>query len=154
MKKEKFITQPYYEGGVKALEKKILENMKYPETALAKHIEGTVFLKYDIDHKGQVIAARVITSIGYGCDEEAIRLVKLLRYTVPKQPNGLKVIFHKEIYIHFRLPKAEIKPIESVVPVEQPIPQQMTYQYSISVKKTDTPPLEKEKKSYQIIVNL
>ena len=112
MKKQKFIVEPYYDGGNKALEKKILENLTYPEAAIAHRIEGTVFLKYDINHKGQVVAARVITSIGAGCDEEAVRLIKLLQFIVPKQPNGLKVIFHKELYIHFRLPKEQPKIVE------------------------------------------
>jgi protein TonB len=152
MKKEKFITQPFYEGGNKALEKKVLENMKYPATALEKRVEGTVFLKYDIDHKGTVIAARVITSIGFGCDEEAVRLVKLLRFTVPKQPNGLKVIFHKELYIHFRLPKEQLKTIEE--PALVPTPQQTpyTYNYTVSVKKEATKPKIKPKNSYQFVI--
>lgn len=156
MKKEKFIVQPFYEGGNKALEKKVLENMKYPATALEKRVEGTVFLKYDIDHKGTVIGARVITSIGFGCDEEAVRLVKLLRFTVPKQPNGLKVIFHKELYIHFRLPKEQPKIVEVPVVIppsqEAKVQTQYTYNYTVSVKKEVPKPIVKPKTVYQIIV--
>lgn len=148
MKKEKFIVQPFYEGGNKALEKKVLENMKYPTTALEKRVEGTVFLKYDIDHKGTVIGARVITSIGFGCDEEAVRLVKLLRFTVPKQPNGLKVIFHKELYIHFRLPKEQPKIVE--VPIIAP--PQYSYNYTVSTKKEEPKPIAKPKNVYQYVI--
>ena len=156
MKKEKFIIQPYYEGGASAMDQKITENIKYPASALANKVEGTVFLKYDINHKGQVIAARIITSIGHGCDEEAVRLVKLLRFNVAKQPNGLKVIFHKEMYIHFRLPKEQAQPIAPTLPVETPILQtpQYAYHYSVSAHKTESKPVEKEKKAYQIIINL
>lgn len=148
MKKEKFISHPYVGGGNKAIEKTVSENLTYPMDALSNHKEGTVSLKYDIDQKGQVIATRVISSVGYGCDEEAIRLVKLLRFIVPKQPKGLKVVFHKEIHIHFRLPKEAPKVIEPpIIP-----PPQYSYSYKLLTTPKVQKPFEKSGKSFQIVV--
>ncbi|MCB0706989.1 MAG: energy transducer TonB [Saprospiraceae bacterium] len=108
MKKEKrdkhFIHQPSYEGGLKALRAFISKNQQYPEKALQKKIEGTVYLKYTIDNKGDVVDTRIIKSLGDECDQEAIRIVKLLKFQVPKN-KGIRVLFHKSIQIHFRLPK-------------------------------------------------
>ena len=108
MKKEAkdkhFIKKPIYEGGPKAMKKFIGENLRYPKEALENKIQGTVYVRYDIDRKGNVFDAKVIKGIGYGCDEEAMRLAKLLKFRVPKT-RGVRVTFHKNIQIHFRLPK-------------------------------------------------
>lgn len=114
MRKEKkdkhFIKKPVYKGGLQAMRAFISKELKYPQEALENKIEGTVKLKYDIDYKGNVFASYVLSSIGYGCDEEAQRLVKLLKFQVEKT-RKMKVVFHKNIQINFKLPKEKkIKP--------------------------------------------
>lgn len=113
MQKEKkdknFIKKPHFPGGTNAMRGVIRENLRYPEEALKNKIEGTVIVRYDIDHKGKVVDARIIAGIGHGCDEEALRLVRLFEFEVPKN-RGLRVRFHKDINIHFRLPKKKEKP--------------------------------------------
>lgn len=114
-KPESFIKSPKYPGGKKALDDFIKSNLKYPEEALENKIEGTVSVEYDVDVFGNVILAKVKHGIGYGCDEEAIRLTKLLKYE-KKMYKGMRVTFHQKINIHFRLTTAS-KP----VPAEQKI---------------------------------
>lgn len=108
MKKEtkgkNFVHKPIYEGGPKAMKKLIADNLRYPAAALENRIEGTVYVKYDIDHRGQVTDCKIVSGLGHGCDEEAVRLTKLFKFRVPKN-RGLRVVFHKNIQIHFRLPK-------------------------------------------------
>lgn len=99
----------------------IYGNLKYPKEAAAKKLEGVVILKYDINHLGQVIDAKVVKSLGFGCDEEAIRVVKMLVFEVPKNPRKLKITFHKDIHIHFKL--ASDKDIRTLPPSA---PQQTT----------------------------
>lgn len=107
-KKEKhFIQKASYEGGMEAMRKFIGTNMVYPEKALSNGIEGTVTVKFTINHKGKVIEAKTIHKLGYGCDEEALRLVRLLKFKIPKN-KGLKVLFHKDLNIHFRLPNSDL----------------------------------------------
>lgn len=111
-KKDKhFIKKPVYPGGSKAFKDFISTHLKYPEEALKNKTEGTVLVKYDIDYKGNVTDAKVIKGIGNGCDEEAIRVIKLLKFEIPKGPRKLRVLFHKEAKIHFKLPKSKtVKP--------------------------------------------
>jgi TonB family protein len=153
MKKENFIVHPYYEGGNAAMEKRIVESLKYPENALIHHVEGTVSLKYNIDIKGHVIAAKIIAGIGHGCDEEAIRLVKLLKFIVPRQPKGLKVIFNKEIHIHFRIPKVAPQPIKQPEDTPTP-PPQYSYSYRVSTIKKEIKTTEKPVVSYSMTVKI
>ncbi|MFH1321823.1 MAG: energy transducer TonB [Bacteroidota bacterium] len=101
---ESFIRPPGYPGGRKALSEFVEKNMQYPKEAMEKGIEGMVMVKFDINHKGKVIKAEVKNGLGYGCDEEALRLVKLMKYE-SKKHRGIRVIFHKTIIIHFNLKK-------------------------------------------------
>lgn len=113
MPKEKkdrnFIRKPIYKGGAKAMRAFIRDNLRYPEAALKEKVEGTVVLKYSIDYKGNVVDTRVISGLGHGCDEEAERLARLLKFEVPKT-RGVKVLFYKDIKIHFRIPKGDQQP--------------------------------------------
>ena len=125
MQKEKkdkhFLHKPIYEGGPKAMKALVKENLRYPKEAFDARIEGSVKVKYTIDHKGKVVKTRIISSLGYGCDEEASRIVKMLKFEVPKN-RKMKVVFHKNITIHFRLPKKTEK-------------QPTTIQYNITKQK-------------------
>ncbi|MBK6621782.1 MAG: energy transducer TonB [Saprospirales bacterium] len=138
MQKEKkdkhFIRKPHFEGGLNAMRKIIRENLRYPEEALNNKIEGTVVVKYAIDHLGKVTDAKVIAGIGHGCDEEAIRLVHLFQFQVPKN-RGIRVRFHKDIHIHFRLPAKKEKP--------KPPPAPTAFTYTITPEPADPKPEEK-----------
>ncbi len=63
----------------------ILNNLKYPEAARKKNIEGTVIIDFKVDANGNVIDAKVEDGIGYGCDEEALRVVKELKNFEPNK---------------------------------------------------------------------
>lgn len=122
-KPESFIKAPTYPGGKKAMDEFIRVNLKYPEEAIQNKVEGTVMVDYDIDAYGKVISTRLKHGIGYGCDEEALRLVSMLQFT-KKKYQGVRVVFHQSIGIHFRLNTA-VKPPE----------QQQTITYNYVEKK-------------------
>lgn len=108
-KPETFIRKPIYPGGKKALDEFIRSNMHYPEEALKQKVEGSVKITYEVDVFGAVSHTVVKGGIGYGCDEEALRLVKLLRFE-KKKYRGLHVVFHNTILIHFHLPGKVVTP--------------------------------------------
>jgi len=128
-KKDKhFIHKPVYPGGPQALKKFIGENLIYPDSAKETQIKGTVTIDYTIDYKGNVIETKIISSLGHGCDEEAERLVKLLKFDVPRQ-RARKIRFHKTINIHFQPPikkKTPAKHTSSDIKTGQVIQYQIT----------------------------
>ena len=132
-KDKSFIKKPIYLGGTKAFRQFLKDNLKYPKKALKAKIEGTVMLRYTIDYKGKVIDAKVLKGIGYGCDEEAIRIVKLLKFEIPKGPRKLKVLFHKENKIKFKLPKEKVTP-KPKSPTKTP---RQSIKYSMTPKKKE-----------------
>ena len=118
-KPESFIPAPSYPGGNEALKKFVGDNLKYPKEALEKNIEGTVRVKFDVDMKGKVIKTEILQGLGHGCDEEARRVVSLLRFD-KTHARGVKVVHHKTININFKLPP---KPA-------------VTYTYQVTRRKT------------------
>ena len=121
-----FIKGPIYPGGQKAMLLFIQNNLQYPPEAIAAKIEGTVRIRFSIDHLGKVFKSQVIASLGHGCDEEAIRLVQLLRFEVPKTYH-LKVQHHRTLNIHFKMQVNQELSTESPTP-----PPPLSIQYSMS----------------------
>ena len=54
----------------------VKENLIYPEAAKSNDITGKVTLEFKLDKLGNISDIKVVKGIGYGCDEEAIRLLK------------------------------------------------------------------------------
>lgn len=146
-KKTKFIHHPEYPGGPKELTKFIYAHLRYPQQALDANLEGVVLVEYDIDYQGNVIATRVLHSVGLGCDEEASRVVRMLKFDVPKN-RGLHVIFHQKVRVQFKKPK---------VAEQAPAPN-MQVSYTVSTTTPKPAPKEakppKEEKTYTYTVNL
>lgn len=101
--RKKFIKLPSLGGGRELLRKFIKDNLTYPAQALEKGIQGDVIVEYHVNGKGEVMDAQVVHGIGAGCDEEAVRLVKMLNYQGVNN-RGMKVISSHKMKIPFRLP--------------------------------------------------
>ncbi len=101
---KKFLKLPHLDGGRDLLKKFIRENLRYPKEALEKKIEGFVIVKYKVTGKGEVLDPEVVKGLGHGCDEEAVRLVKMLSYQSVKN-RGVRVITDHKIRIPFKLKK-------------------------------------------------
>jgi TonB family protein len=69
-----------YPGGEDEMVKFIKNNTKYPDKAKKNGIKGRVFLQYKITPNGYADSIKVLRGLGYGCDEEAVRVIKTLRW--------------------------------------------------------------------------
>ena len=99
---------PYYPGGTDKLIRFIVSNIKYPADAKAKGIEGKVFVKFIVKKDGTISNVSIIRGIGSSCDEEAIRVVKLMPKWIPGEQKGEKVDVEFNLPIKFKLaPKKE-----------------------------------------------
>jgi protein TonB len=103
------VSRPVYPGGITAMKKFIAANLKYPPKAIKAKAKGTVTIRYGLDYTGKVTDVKVKKGIGHGCDEEAMRVVKLMKFTVP-QSNKKKVRIHQDVNIRFKLPKSKPVP--------------------------------------------
>lgn len=143
-KKTKFIHRPEYAGGPKELTKFIYAQLRYPQAALDADVEGTVLVEYDIDYQGNVVTTRILHGLGSGCDEEAARVVRLLKFDVPKN-RGLHVIFHQKARIRFKKPKPQpaspamqvtytVSPPAPAKPKQAPAKENKTYEYTVKIE--------------------
>jgi TonB family protein len=57
--------------------KKLYSKIKYPLYAKQNRVYGTVHLQITIDTSGHIINSKVLKSLGYGCDKEALRIIQL-----------------------------------------------------------------------------
>ena len=90
--------QPSFPGGEEARAKFMQANIKYPEEAKKKGIQGTVFVSFLVKADGSVTNVKIQRGIGGGCDEESVRVVNLM----PKWNPGL--MKGKPVDVAFTLP--------------------------------------------------
>lgn len=95
--------QPEYTGGDEARIKFMVENIKYPEEAKKAGIQGKVFVTFVIQADGAVTDVKVLRGIGGGCDEEAVRVVKMMPNWIPGKEQGKNVAVQFNLPIKFRL---------------------------------------------------
>ena len=89
---------PVYPGGDSARIKFLVDNMIYPKSAKDNGVQGTVYITFVIDETGGVTEIKVLRGIGGGCDEEAIRVVKLMPKWTPGKQSG------KNVRVQFNMP--------------------------------------------------
>jgi len=83
---------PVYPGGQTALETYINNNITYPQDAIDNNVQGTVSVQFAIDENGNVSQAKEIgNKLGYGLDEEAVRIVSQMPKWTPGQVSGKSV---------------------------------------------------------------
>jgi protein TonB len=83
--------KPFFPGGDEGLNKFITDNTKYPELARENRIQGTVFVKFVVEKDGTISNIKVHNGIGAGCDEEAVRVIKLMPDWIPGKMNNKNV---------------------------------------------------------------
>jgi TonB family protein len=70
-------TPPQFKGGQKKLVRFLNKNLHYPTDAEEQRVEGKVFVYFIIEANGALSNFKVLRGIGAGCDEEALRVLRL-----------------------------------------------------------------------------
>ena len=95
---------PEFPGGDEARVKFLKKNLIYPDSARKHGIQGTVFATFTVDTNGSVSNPKILRGIGYGCDEEAIRVLKLMPKWKPSLQENKAVLFRMNLPVKFALP--------------------------------------------------
>lgn len=94
---------PSYPGGDEAWKKYLKKNVKYPRKAWWEELEADVGLEFTIKKDGSITDIVHLTVVGWGFEEEAIRLLKKSGKWIPALKNGKPVNYHAKLTIPFRL---------------------------------------------------
>ena len=83
----------------------IANHLKYPKLALDSGVAGKVYISFRVNTDSTISNIRILKGIGYGCDEEAVRIISLLPKWVPGKQSGKAVPVRVQLPVQFILPK-------------------------------------------------
>jgi protein TonB len=94
---------PEYQGGIQAMAAFLQKNLKYPNAAAKAGIQGKVFVQFTVGSDGKIEDVAAVKGVGFGCDEEAVRVVKLMQNWSPGRQAGHPVRVKFTLPIAFQL---------------------------------------------------
>lgn len=89
-------------GGYKEFYKFIGENLKYPAKARRTQLEGKVFVQFVVNADGSLSDFEILKSIGGGCDEEVLRIMKMAEKWTPGKQRGAPVRVRQVLPVSFQ----------------------------------------------------
>jgi periplasmic protein TonB len=89
---------PSFPGGDEARIKFISDNIVYPEIEKEINTQGTIYITFVVETDGSITDVKILRGIGSGCDEEAVRVVKMMPKWNPGKQSG------KSVRVQFNLP--------------------------------------------------
>ncbi len=90
-------------GGYEQFAKFTSRKIRYPSAAYQANVSGMVIVQFVVRKNGSISDASVVKGIGYGCDEEALRVVQLYQGWTPGKLAGKTVDTRVAVPIYFKL---------------------------------------------------
>jgi len=72
---------PEYPGGIEAMYAFLTKHLTYPEMPKKTGIQGTSLIQFVVEKDGSVSNTTVLASLHPDCDNEAIRVIKMLKFS-------------------------------------------------------------------------
>lgn len=92
------------EGGRRAYDKYLKSSLQYPQEAIDNKIKGRVTIIFTVATDGSLSEFTVFKGLGFGCDEEVIRLVKEGPKWAPTMEDNVAVESEVRVRVKFTLP--------------------------------------------------
>ena len=97
------LDDPEFPGGDSARRAFIKNNLQYPDTAKLYYVEGLVYASVIVEKDGSLSGFKILRGIGWGCDEEALRVLKLMPKWIPATRRGELVRVQMNMPIRFEI---------------------------------------------------
>ncbi len=98
---------PEFPGGTAEMYRYLQKHIRYPGPAARANVQGKVFLQFVVTKEGAVKDIKVLKGIGFGCDTEAVRVIKNMPRWVPGRQKGQPVNVQYTLPVNFQLETAE-----------------------------------------------
>lgn len=99
---------PQFPGGEQAMMIYVYRNLRYPPLALENNIQGKVVVQFIIDETGKVDSVKIVSKpLGWGIEEEAIRVVESMPTWTPGKQKGKGVRVRYVLPIRFKIDNPE-----------------------------------------------
>lgn len=93
------------EGGRLAYNQYLEKNLRYPELALENNVEGRVTVQFTVNEFGKLSDFKVIKGLGFGCDEEVIRLIQQGPKWYPTTKDSEPISDNVRVKMRFKKPR-------------------------------------------------
>lgn len=90
-------------GGVDKMMEFLAKNILYPQAAKENRTRGKVIISFIVEKDGSISDIRIIRSLGFGCDEEAVRVIKLMPKWKPAKQREKNVRYQYILPVRFNL---------------------------------------------------
>ncbi|MGL4597667.1 MAG: energy transducer TonB [Bacteroidia bacterium] len=90
-----------FPGGAAAYAAYLKKNLHYPPVAFENEIRGLVTVRFIVEKSGRISGAKVIRSLGYGCDEAALKFVTSMPAWNPAQKQNQAVKTQVDLPLYF-----------------------------------------------------
>jgi protein TonB len=94
---------PEFPEGEKALNDFLRKNIRYPQLAKENNIMGKVIASFIVNTDGSISDIKIVRAIGGGCDEEVIRVLRLMPNWKPGEVSGRAVKVKYTIPVSFSI---------------------------------------------------
>ncbi|MEO7310031.1 MAG: energy transducer TonB [Chitinophagaceae bacterium] len=111
---------PEFPGGLDSLKSYIAGNTNYTDAAVDHDIEGVIRCQFIIGADGKVTEAGLLNNLGYGLDEEVLRVVRSMPDWIPAEDNGRKAPYRLIQTITFSLEPEEKLPVKRALAIKAP----------------------------------
>jgi len=95
--------KPEYPGGMSAFYSWLSSNLQYPEEAMKMGVEGRVIVGFVVNTDGSLSEFEILRGVGFGCNEEVIRLLQNCPAWYPGKQRGKLVRVRYTLPIAFKL---------------------------------------------------
>ncbi len=94
---------PSFSLGQAAMLQYLDQNIEYPQIAKENGVVGFVVVQMIVEKDGSLSNLKVVKGIGAGCDEEALRIIRLMPKWKPGFQNGQAVRVQFNLPVRFKL---------------------------------------------------
>lgn len=94
---------PEFPGGMKEMLKFLQDNVKYPESAMKKNVQGRVIVQFVVEKDGTPTEFKVLRSVDPDLDAEALRVMKAMPKWKPGMQKGQVVRVKFTVPVSFKL---------------------------------------------------
>jgi len=95
--------QPQFVGGMSELVRFISKHLRYPPRAAQANVQGSVYVQFVVMTDGTIADVQTLKGIGFGCDDEAMRVIKAMPKWRPGSQSGRPVRVRFNMPITFTL---------------------------------------------------
>jgi protein TonB len=84
---------PSFVGGQEAMIRYLADHIQYPPQARENGIEGKIVVSFVVQKDGSITMLQLVKGIGFGCDDEALRVIAAMpKWNVGRQNGQLRAV--------------------------------------------------------------